>query len=69
MAKPYCDVILVQQKLGVPQGKIGNRLMTERCSELMLAAIVNRCAEVWISTQPLLLMTYLGQYAPGILKW
>ena len=60
---------MLPQKLNVPQERNENRMMTERCSELMLAAIANRCAEVWISTHPVLLFTYVAQYMPDVLRW
>lgn len=39
-----------------------NRMPAERCALLMTAAIHARLPEVWISPQPILLFTYIGQY-------
>ena len=46
-----------------------NRMMTERCSELMMHAIANKCGEVWISTHPVLLFTYIAQFMPDVYRW
>jgi dehydrogenase/reductase SDR family protein 7 len=42
------------------------RVSAERCARLMVAAAHARLAEVWIAPQPILLFTYLGQYAPTL---
>lgn len=44
-------------------------MRTDRCSQLMLSAIVNQLDEVWICIQPILLMYYVTQYAPTFSRW
>lgn len=39
---------------------------TERCTFLMMKGIYHRLPEMWISDQPYLLVTYIGQYFPWI---
>lgn len=38
----------------------------EKCAELIVKAAANDMREVWISTQPVLLMLYLMQYFPEL---
>ncbi|ELU00489.1 hypothetical protein CAPTEDRAFT_167067 [Capitella teleta] len=45
------------------------RVTTQRCAELMAAGIANQVEEVWIALQPVLLLAYLTQYFPSIMKW
>ena len=69
-----CDIYtavwlrLISQKHAETQPANANYMMTERCSELMATAIANRCGEVWISTHPVLLFTYLAQYTPALFR-
>jgi dehydrogenase/reductase SDR family member 7 len=42
------------------------KMPTSRCSILMAKAMYYRLMEVWISQQPLLLVTYIAQYAPTL---
>ena len=44
------------------------RMSTVRCAELMAVAMANKRDEVWITLQPILLFTYLAQYAPDIFR-
>ena len=46
-----------------------DKMSVTRCCELMLVAIANEMPEVWISTQPYLIYTYLSQYMPGLARW
>jgi dehydrogenase/reductase SDR family protein 7 len=50
----------------LPPSKEENKMPTARCSFLMAKAMYHRLMEVWISDQPLLLMTYIAQYAPSV---
>jgi len=45
------------------------RMKTERCVDLMVAAITNKIEEAWIARQPVLLFLYLSQYAPNLGRW
>ena len=49
-------------------GKEERRMTAERCAELMAVAIANRLDEVWISIQPALLVMYMSQYMPSLLR-
>ncbi|CAK9227206.1 unnamed protein product [Sphagnum troendelagicum] len=42
------------------------RMSVEKCAELIVKAAANDMREVWISTQPVLLMLYLMQYFPEL---
>ncbi len=55
------------QKYGIDQAS-GSCMSTERCTILMATAISARLKEVWISEHPLLVLLYLAQYAPDVLK-
>ena len=35
----------------------------------MMHAIANKCGEVWISTHPVLLFTYIAQFMPDVYRW
>lgn len=52
-------------KLGVDEDN-STRMTAERCAHLMAAGMWARLPEVWLSPQPVLLFTYLGQYAPSL---
>ncbi|XP_078000749.1 dehydrogenase/reductase SDR family member 7-like [Glandiceps talaboti] len=41
-----------------------NRMSTARCAQLMVITMANKIDEAWITTNPVLLATYLGQYMP-----
>eukprot|EP01065_Artemidia_motanka_P027585 TRINITY_DN32776_c0_g1_i1.p1 TRINITY_DN32776_c0_g1~~TRINITY_DN32776_c0_g1_i1.p1 ORF type:complete len:363 (+),score=129.77 TRINITY_DN32776_c0_g1_i1:94-1089(+) len=43
-----------------------SRMTTERCTQLMVAAMSSGLYESWISPQPALVFTYVRQYAPGL---
>lgn len=45
------------------------RMKTDRCSQLMMTAIVNQVDEAWICVQPILILYYMSQYAPSITRW
>jgi dehydrogenase/reductase SDR family protein 7 len=42
------------------------RVSSQRCAFLMTCAIYHRLHEVWIALQPILVFTYLAQYAPSL---
>lgn len=42
---------------------------TERCAKLMVVGMANNLDELWISNNPMLLMTYANQYFPTVFKW
>lgn len=42
---------------------------TERCTHLILKALYWRFDEVWISKQPILAITYLAEYTPGMVRF
>ena len=44
-------------------------MSTQRCADLMVVAMANRLHEVWISTNPMLLFTYVSQYMPSTAMW
>ncbi|EDO33257.1 predicted protein [Nematostella vectensis] len=41
-----------------------SRMPTERCAYLTAVAMANNLQEVWISTHPVLAITYMSQYTP-----
>ena len=45
------------------------QMPTERCVELMAVGMANNLDEVWISENPMLLMTYINQYFPNFFRW
>lgn len=49
---------------GKKDNLIENGMKVERCVELIMIGISNRLREIWIADQPVLLATYLSQYAP-----
>ncbi|ELT96525.1 hypothetical protein CAPTEDRAFT_143106 [Capitella teleta] len=57
------------QKGQVQMGSNEKRVTTQRCAALMATAIANQMDEVWITRQPLLLLTYFAQYFPSICRW
>jgi dehydrogenase/reductase SDR family protein 7 len=48
-----------------PEGK---KMPTARCASLIVRAMFHKYSEVWIAEQPILLMSYLARYAPGITR-
>jgi len=44
-------------------------MATARCSELAVKGMFHRQDEMWISTQPFLLMTYVTQVCPALGRW
>ncbi|XP_078357859.1 dehydrogenase/reductase SDR family member 7-like isoform X1 [Oculina patagonica] len=44
-------------------------MSTERCAQLMAVGMANNLDEVWISENPMLLMTYINQYFPNFFRW
>lgn len=55
---------------GVDMEQNERRMKTERCADLMTVAIANSLGEVWLSLQPILLITYIAQYMPDTSrKW
>lgn len=52
-------------KLGVDEDN-STRMTAERCAHLMAAGMWARLPEVWLSPQPVLLFTYIGQYMPSV---
>ncbi|XP_006864652.1 PREDICTED: dehydrogenase/reductase SDR family member 7 [Chrysochloris asiatica] len=51
------------------EGDQSFKMATSRCVRLILITMANDLKEVWISDQPFLLMTYLGQYMPTFMLW
>lgn len=45
------------------------KMPTERCAKLMVVGMANNLDELWISNNPMLLMTYANQYFPTVFKW
>lgn len=45
------------------------KMPTERCAKLMLVGMANNLDELWISENPMLLMTYANQYFPTVFRW
>lgn len=50
-----------------PQAE-GEKMPTERCAQLVLRGLHHGHEELWISTQPVLLMAYLATYAPALTR-
>jgi len=44
-------------------------MSTERCTKLMGVTIANNLDEVWISSEPGLVMVYFKQYFPNAFRW
>ena len=44
------------------------RMATSRCAHLMAVSMANQLDEVWITIQPILIMTYASQYLPTIFR-
>ena len=42
---------------------------TDRCTHLIMKALYWRYDEVWISDQPILAITYLAEYTPGLMRY
>ena len=62
--------LLPLQKLKDPPDISGLQLMsTERCVKLIAVSMANNLDEVWISSEPTLLMVYLNQYFPNLYRW
>ncbi|XP_020614195.1 dehydrogenase/reductase SDR family member 7-like isoform X2 [Orbicella faveolata] len=60
----------IDEKFKDPPDISGLQLMsTERCAELMVVSMANNLDEVWISSEPGLLMVYLNQYFPNLYRW
>lgn len=53
-------------ELGRPVEDALHRLSSERCAELMAAAVWARLPESWIAPQPILLYMYVKQWAPSL---
>lgn len=49
-----------------PAQKVAGVLLPDRCAELMSVAIANKLNTVWICENPVLVLFYWNQYAPGI---
>eukprot|EP00760_Papus_ankaliazontas_P018745 PhM_4_TR17617/c0_g1_i1/m.40382/K11165/DHRS7; dehydrogenase/reductase SDR family member 7 len=54
--------------LGVQEGQNDGKMPTQRCAELVAVALSNGLEEVWITQQPVLTFTYVGQYLPTLYK-
>lgn len=48
----------------------GKKMPTSRCTSLIVRAMYNKnyIQEIWISTQPILLLTYLNVYLPWVTR-
>ena len=44
-------------------------MSTERCTKLMAVSMANKLDEVWISSEPALVMVYFKQYLPNVFRW
>ena len=53
-------------KFGRTDKIVAEGMPVKRCAELILVATCNKVREAWISKQPFLLWTYLGQYCPSL---
>ena len=60
---------VIDQSFDANHSQEMRRMKTDRCSQLMMSAIVNQLDEVWICIQPILLMYYITQYAPTFGRW
>ncbi|KAH9492896.1 Dehydrogenase/reductase SDR member 7 [Bulinus truncatus] len=58
-----------RESLGPDSDIFKEKMSTERCAYLSCVAIANRMYEVWITQQPILLMTYILIYLPDFGKW
>jgi dehydrogenase/reductase SDR family protein 7 len=54
------------EKYGSPTEETLNRMSAERCAKLMVAATWAKLPEIWVSPQPILFFTYIGQYLPSL---
>lgn len=54
------------QEIGAHNVDDSKKVPTARCAHLMAVAMANRLPEIWISRNPILLFTYLGQYLPAV---
>ena len=52
-----------QPKSTVDQDE-SNRITGSRCAFLIAVTMANQLEEVWIAKHPILLFTYISQYAP-----
>ena len=43
-------------------------MLADRCAHLIAVTMANKIEEVWISNQPILIFTYVSQYAPTIAR-
>ena len=68
---PVTHRLLPLQKLKDPLdlSQVLEVMLTERCAKLMAVSMANNLDEVWISTQPALLMVYFKQYLPDFFRW
>ena len=68
---PVTYRLLPLQKLKDPLdlSQVLEFMSTERCAKLMAVSMANKLDEVWISTQPALLMVYFKQYLPDLFRW
>jgi len=48
---------------------LANKMPVKRCAHLMLAAATRGIDEAWITEQPILLFSYLSQYAPDLTRF
>ena len=45
------------------------KMPTDRCAHLMAVGVANRMPELWISGQPVLLLTYINQFFPRLTRF
>ena len=46
----------------------GHKMKTSRCSELVVRGMHHRLPELWITPQPILLLTHLAQLCPPLAR-
>ncbi len=60
---------IVGEKRGKTTENLASKMPVERCAHLMLAAATRGIDEAWITQQPVLLFSYLSQYAPDLARF
>ncbi|XP_065175315.1 dehydrogenase/reductase SDR family member 7-like [Sycon ciliatum] len=55
----------MNEEIGAHNVDDRKKVSTARCSHLVAVALANQLSEIWISRNPILFFTYIGQYLPG----
>jgi dehydrogenase/reductase SDR family protein 7 len=66
-AAAFCE--RVGEKLGTTTEDLSKKMPVSRCARLMLTQVTNRIDESWISQNPVLIFSYLTQYAPDVARF